>query len=47
MERGEVIVYEHPNGKDYIARFDEKGWRVWPARAMVDAYGAWAQRTAT
>lgn len=30
MERGEVVVYLHPNGKDYVALIGEQ-WRKWPA----------------
>lgn len=27
----DVIVYAHPNGTDYVANFEEHGWRQWPA----------------
>lgn len=39
MERGEVVVYGVPGGKDYIARFEELGWVQWPA-----AQDGWAKR---
>lgn len=39
MERGEVVVYGVPGGKDYIARFDDAGWVQWPAQQ-----DGWAKR---
>lgn len=38
METGETIAYAHPDGRQYIARFDEGGWFQWPARA--EGWGA-------
>ena len=40
MESGDVIVYEHPNGKDYVGYIAE-GWWQWPA-----AEGGWQERKA-
>lgn len=27
----DIIVYAHPNGRDYVANFEEHGWVTWPA----------------
>lgn len=29
----DVVVWLHPNGKDYVANFEEHGWQKWPAVA--------------
>lgn len=39
MESGDVIVYGVPHKYEYIARFDELGWVVWPA-----CEDGWAKR---
>lgn len=31
MITGDFIVYAHPNRKDYVAYFEEHGWKRWPA----------------
>jgi hypothetical protein len=40
MERGDVVVYGVPHRYKYIARFDDVGWVIWPAKE-----DEWRERT--
>lgn len=31
MLNEDLIVWLHPNGKDYVANFEGPGWQQWPA----------------
>jgi len=35
----DVVVYLHPNGRDYVALLGEDDWQQWPAER-----NGWAQR---
>jgi hypothetical protein len=31
VEHEDIVVYAHPDGRDYVANFPEDGWFKWPA----------------
>jgi hypothetical protein len=37
----DVVVFLHPNGRDYVANLTEQGWVQWPAVSF-----GWAERRA-
>jgi hypothetical protein len=42
MSMADLLVYAHPDGKQYVALFEgELGWQSWPAEA-----GGWERRIA-
>lgn len=40
MSTEDIVVYAHPDGRDYVANFSDDGWKRWPA-----VEGGWLSRT--